>query len=111
MLIFVIWMSCVPCVVGNEFSHIIYGNFSLQCCAKVHALSHLPLTMAAWVSAWANACDNCGIHSGTGIGFPADSLVCLCQLHFNNVPHPTSFFSVTLHRMTNGKSLANFQQE
>lgn len=52
MLIFVIWMSYVPCVVGTEFLHIMYGNFSLQCCAMVQAVSCQPLTMAAWVSAW-----------------------------------------------------------
>lgn len=62
MLIFVIWMPCVPCVVGTEFLHIMYENFSLQCCAKVQAASCQPLTMAAWVSAWDNACGNCDVH-------------------------------------------------
>jgi hypothetical protein len=104
MLIFVIWMSCVPCVVGTEFLHIMYGNFSFQCCAKVQAAGRQPLTMAAWVSAWAIACGNCGVHSGTGIGFPSDSLVCLCQLHFTNVPHPSSFSALLYVEWLMGKA-------
>jgi hypothetical protein len=47
MLIFVIRMPCVPCVVGTEFLHTMYENFSLQCCAKVRAVSRQPLTKAA----------------------------------------------------------------
>jgi len=91
MLIFVIRMPCVPCVVGTEFLHIMYGNLSLQCCAKVQAVkspaSHhgcVGFSMGQcmwqlWYTQWYL------------IGFPPDSLVCLCQLHVTNVPYPPSF--------------------